>query len=244
MNKVYIKGRYNKFSRELPQTVWHCKKCYGKGCKECGGLGRVYFNSVEEIIAKPFLEKLSPQKIVFHCSSREDLNVRMLGKGRPFFLQIVNPSKPVTTHTLSELEREVNSGPDSDKVKINSLALSDKKEMLEEFSQKRDKTYKALIECAQTLTKEELEKLSQLKGKIIQYTPERVSHRRALKERERAVKEVAFKLLSKKSFELELKTESGTYIKELISGHRTNPSVSSLLGKECSCIQLDVIEIH
>ena len=44
---------------------------------------------------------------------------------------------------------------------------------------------------------------------------------------------------------LTLEAESGTYIKELISGDngRTKPSISKLIGIPCTVTELDVIEI-
>ena len=44
---------------------------------------------------------------------------------------------------------------------------------------------------------------------------------------------------------LDLETESGTYIKELISGddNRTMPNISSLIGAPCQVESLDVLEI-
>ena len=29
---IFIYGRYNKLSREIPQTIWPCRVCHGKGC--------------------------------------------------------------------------------------------------------------------------------------------------------------------------------------------------------------------
>ena len=44
----------------------------------------------------------------------------------------------------------------------------------------------------------------------------------------------------------EVRTSSGTYIKELISGDggRTQPSVASLAGVPCICASLDVTGVH
>lgn len=44
----------------------------------------------------------------------------------------------------------------------------------------------------------------------------------------------------------ELQVESGTYVKELVSGDggRTRPSLSAVLGVPCRCEALDVLEIH
>ena len=48
------------------------------------------------------------------------------------------------------------------------------------------------------------------------------------------------------SFVWEVRAESGTYIKELVSGdgERTRPSLTEVLGIPCTCVALDVLEIH
>jgi len=47
------------------------------------------------------------------------------------------------------------------------------------------------------------------------------------------------------SAEIVFECESGTYVKELVSGDdgRTKPSLSELLGREAKVAQLDVLEI-
>ena len=44
---------------------------------------------------------------------------------------------------------------------------------------------------------------------------------------------------------LNVEAESGTYIKELISGDegRTKPSISEMINNPCKVIELDVLEI-
>ena len=53
------------------------------------------------------------------------------------------------------------------------------------------------------------------------------------------------KYIDKRHFLMEIKTEAGTYIKELISGNngRTRPSVAFLLNTPAECKELDVIKI-
>jgi len=47
-------------------------------------------------------------------------------------------------------------------------------------------------------------------------------------------------------FALELRAESGTYIKEFVSadGGRTTPSVAKTLQVPCRCVELDVLAVH
>ena len=71
-------GRYNKFNRELPQTPWILD---GK---------RVMESSVEERIADPLKTMIKMDSVKFGSSGREDVDVRMLGDGRPFLLEVVN----------------------------------------------------------------------------------------------------------------------------------------------------------
>lgn len=47
---IFIAGRYNKHSREIPQTKWPCRMCRGRGCPRCHGTGKMYQTSVQEII--------------------------------------------------------------------------------------------------------------------------------------------------------------------------------------------------
>ena len=76
---LFIYGRYQKLVRDIPQTRWPCKRCWGKGCKHCNGTGKIYPTSVEELIAYKAMEVTGGKKHLFHGMGREDINVRMLG---------------------------------------------------------------------------------------------------------------------------------------------------------------------
>ena len=108
-----------------------------------------------------------------------------------------------------------------------------------------DKTYKATIVCDNEIDNTLVKKISAMK-KIMQRTPNRVSHRRSDRVRERKVKSIKAKILSKKMLEVTIKGEAGLYIKELISGddNRTSPNISDILQNKCVCKYLDVIKIH
>ena len=91
-----------------------------------------------------------------------------------------------------------------------------------------------------------MENISEVVGEIEQDTPERVEHRRADKKRIREVYEVSWEKKGEKEFELTVKAEAGTYIKELIHGDngRTQPNISDLIGTQAECVQLDVTWIE
>jgi tRNA pseudouridine synthase 10 len=57
------------------------------------------FGSVEEHIAQDIKQEVfGTDKVILHAAGREDIDVRMLGKGRPFILEMVNPKKGVSCH--------------------------------------------------------------------------------------------------------------------------------------------------
>ena len=56
INPLYIAGRYRKLVRGIPQSKWFCANCSGKGCEKCNWTGKMYQESLEEIIEKPFID--------------------------------------------------------------------------------------------------------------------------------------------------------------------------------------------
>ena len=103
---LFVYGKYKKYVRDLPQTRWFCKICRGKGCRHCEYTGKLYENSIEELIAQPFLEQTGGSGESFHGCGREDIDVRMLGTGRPFVLEIKNPKRRLVD--LSQIKEQIN----------------------------------------------------------------------------------------------------------------------------------------
>ena len=96
-----------------------------------------------------------------------------------------------------------------------------------------------------------MERLGSLRDLVLrQETPRRVLHRRANLVRRRTVRNCSVEISETgpmvRRFDLTVRVQSGTYIKELISGDegRTNPSISALLRAPCDCAELDVLEVH
>lgn len=106
---IFFVGRYIKLSRTLPQTAWIIQ-----GDKKL-------VSSIEEIIGEVIKKELSAssnlnflyinlkltllkifQAYVFTASGREDIDVKCLGKGRPFMFEIFEPKR--TQFTRSELD--------------------------------------------------------------------------------------------------------------------------------------------
>ena len=244
IQSLFIYGKYKKFERGIPQTKWPCRICRGKGCRSCNYTGRMYESSVEELIAKKALELTKSNDESFHGCGREDIDALMLGGGRPFVLEIKNPKK--RNIDLTHLNSEINAYT-KDKVEISDLRFSDRKEIARIKSAKFQKTYRIKIEGEKPIKKEKLKEVAQLlQGKTIkQLTPTRVAHRRANKVREKKIYSCILESVEGTIAILTIETESGTYVKELISGDsgRTTPNISEMIGIPCKVKELDVIEI-
>ena len=243
INPIFIEGRYNKLVRNIPQTKWPCRKCKGRGCEACNFTGKQYPESVEELLSQTALKYSKGYEAKFHGAGREDIDVRMLGDGRPFVLEIKEPR--IRKLDLEKIEREANEAA-LGKTAYHNLKYTVRKRKAEIKTSSPDtyKVYRALVECEDEIREEDLNKLQSLHT-IQQRTPIRVSHRRADKIREKEVKELSCKYINPHSFEMIIKTEGGLYIKELISSDegRSKPSVSEVLGTQAICAELDVIEV-
>jgi len=244
ISPLFIYGRYKKLKRGIPQTKWPCQICRGKGCKRCNYSGKLYPTSVEELVADPALEVTKGTDESFHGSGREDIDALMLGTGRPFILEIKNPK--IRTINLQLLEQTINART-KDYIEVSSLRFSTRDEIARIKAAEFRKTYRVTIEADQSLNKEKLIKVAQtLRGKLIkQLTPTRVAHRRANKIRERTIYNCIIESVEGTRVTLMIETESGTYVKEFVSGddNKTQPNLSELIGIPCTVKELDVIDV-
>ncbi len=247
INPIFIYGRYKKLIRGIPQTIWTCNACNGKGCEECNYVGKRYPTSVSELVADDVLKITEGKDFKFHGSGREDIDALMLGNGRPFILQITDPKKRV--FDLEKLQKTINEYA-KDKVEVFGLRFSNKDEVrkIKAIAPFSKKTYRTLAETEREITEAELKELEEKLNNVVlrQETPQRVIHRRADKVRSKTVYEVKTKLIGPNKFEFIVLADGGTYIKELISGDegRTSPSVNSILNTTAICLELDVLKIE
>jgi tRNA pseudouridine synthase 10 len=240
---VYIQGRYRKLDRTLPQTRWPCRRCQGRGCDTCGGTGKTYAESVEEIAAAPFLVATGGEGSRFHGMGREDIDARMLGRGRPFVLELLRPRHRTLdlTWIAAELARSA-----AGRVEVLELAPADAPDVVRVKEASPDKSYRVGVVGTASVAKVNEALDLALARAIAQRTPTRVAHRRADRVRTRRI--VAARLVdaSEGRFTLDLRTEAGTYVKEWVEGDggRTEPSLAALLGVPLKVDFLDVMEIH
>ena len=240
---LYLRGRYRKLDRSIPQTRWPCRRCSGRGCVHCGGSGRTYPTSVEELVAAPFVAAARAEGTRFHGMGREDIDARMLGRGRPFILELLRPR--VRSLDLGALGAAL--GPDAaGRVEIDAVRPADASEVVALKEAAPEKSYRVGVLGEVPLGKVK-EALSLVIGRpIAQRTPARVAHRRSDRVRARRIVDARVVDGDAGRFTVELRTEAGTYVKEWVEGDggRTEPSLSGLVGVPLKVDFLDVLEVH
>ncbi|MFA5049435.1 MAG: tRNA pseudouridine(54/55) synthase Pus10 [Candidatus Micrarchaeia archaeon] len=238
---LFIFGRYEKYSGGISQTRWVCRNCSGKGCRECKESGKNYL-SIEEVMGEEFKKEFKCKNYFLHASGREDVDVCNLA-GRPFVLELVEPEK--LNVNLEKIRENI--------LKTGIIAVRNLKIVPRGFveivsNSHFDKIYLAEVETNSKISQTDIKKvLKELDGRIIfQKTPNRVIHRRANLTRKRKILDLKIGKIRETGFEIEIKTEPGTYIKELIHGdlERTKPSIAKILGMDAECKKLIVSKIE
>lgn len=240
---LYLQGRYRKLDRTLPQTRWPCRACHGRGCDRCAGTGKTYSESVEELVAAPAIRATAAEGSRFHGMGREDIDARMLGRGRPFVLELVRPRRRSIDPAAISAEIAVEA---AGRVEISDLAFAQGTDVIRVKEASPEKTYRVTATGAVDVAKVK-QALTLFRGRAIaQRTPTRVAHRRADRVRTRRIVEVELVEADAGRFTVQLRTEAGTYIKEWVEGDggRTDPSLAGVLGVPLKVEALDVLEIH
>lgn len=234
---IFIYGRYRKLVSGLPQSPW---------ARPPDPLV-AYQASVEELITAPLVEMARASGAKLHAAGREDPDVRTLGNGRPFMVEIKNPK--LRSIDFKRAQEEINRRAQG-LVEVEGLASIDGKAVpkLKAYAEIARKTYVARMRISREVSEEELRDLERaLKGVIVhQRTPLRVLRRRIDRVRRKVVYDVRAKLVDKNVIEITVTCQGGLYVKEFIHGDegRTKPSVAEVLGASVEVEELDVVWIE
>ncbi len=215
--------------------------------------GPVAESSVDVEIGRHIIPLFKPgMKFKFHASGREDLNVRMLGGGRPFFLEICDPHRlidPKDTAFYKTLEEKVNASTRYVQVRNLRAGSNSSFDLMTKGITEKRKKYRCVVYSERALDgPSDLNPINGLEGKeieITQQTPIRVIFRRSAMARKRTVNGLKATYLGPHWFILDLETQAGTYVKEFVHSDRgrTVPSCSAMLNTPCTIIQLDVTDL-
>lgn len=244
---IYLESRYKKLVRGLPQTIFYCPVCKGdrrrrSDCAHCEGFGKLTRESVQELIGRRAVPAFQAREGKFHGAGREDIDVLMLGRGRPFVFELVGARRPDVD--LEALRQEIVQRAGG-AIELAPFVRVDKRRVAYWKETHFEKIYRAEVALAGPVTEAALAATAAFAGKIVQRTPQRVAHRRADLDRERSITVLSLQRLGDDRLDLRVRCQHGTYVKEWVSGddERTSPSLATLLGVGCRCAQLDVEEI-
>nr|CAI5820793.1 unnamed protein product [Callosobruchus analis]CAI5825632.1 unnamed protein product [Callosobruchus analis] len=221
---IYLGGRYLKFSRDMGQTPWVINnKVMAQHC-----LSDIIFDSVSKILG------YDKTQITFCASGREDADVRMLGNGRPFYIQVDNPKNScITFEDCFKIEENILGTKLAAVVGLQKVKASDIK-LIKTGEEEKKKHYSALCHTASADVNAVVDKLNSYHCpfELHQKTPLRVLHRRAQTVRNKTIYEMSASVVEGQDnlFYLNLVTSAGTYVKEFVHGDfmRTEPNVISI----------------
>lgn len=127
--------------------------------------------------------------MTFTASGREDSDVRMLGTGRPFYIQVQNPG----THNLTfeqyrQIEEDIVESGKIAVIKLQKVYTADLKK-IKDGENFKNKKYSAICQIINGNVHEAVSKINVYKSglSIHQLTPMRVLHRRSLFSRDKVI---------------------------------------------------------
>ena len=152
---VYLLGRYRKLARDVPQARWTL------------GDERKGRSSVEEIVSEAIAACLQAKGCKMHPCGREDIDVRCLGNGRPFVVEVSQAlAWPLDTHVAAALAQinacaGLNSAGD---VEVSMLSVCGRSvwEQMQAVAEEKRKAYSCVCWSAERLTRDKLRALEAL----------------------------------------------------------------------------------
>ncbi|GGJ07278.1 tRNA pseudouridine(54/55) synthase Pus10 [Halobellus salinus] len=251
VHSAFVYGRYRKLERDIPQTEWPCNACDRSGyvgsqpCGNCGGTGYLYEHSVEELTAPVVRDVMDGTDATFHGAGREDVDARMVGTGRPFVIEVLEPRR--RNIDTDRLEGDINAFAEG-RVEVDRLGLATYDAVERVKGLDASKRYRAEVAFDGPVDDDELAAaLDALDGATVeQYTPHRVDHRRASITRTREVYDATGERDDPTHATVEIHGAGGLYVKELVSGDegRTDPNLAGTLGVAAEVTALDVIGVY
>lgn len=216
---VVLACKYIKKKRGIPQKYVGQAHLFGDDSQHDN-------TSLEEVISEYLKQITSGAKVKFSWIGGEDKESLVLGKGRPFFAEIIKPKRRnITEHNI----KLVGKG-------IELFVLSASKN-LPQYPMKFYSKTRILIIAERSVNSKELECLHLLRGRTIYFTnKKRIVNRN--------VYDVKVGKVNGKNFELEIIAEGGLHIKQFVGGREyCEPNISAILRLGCECSNFDIIDV-
>ena len=223
---IYVYCRYTKHKRGLAQKQKSCENCSGKGCLTCMNHGITEFNSVEGKISKYLYEKFCADRVKINWIGGEDRLSLVLGKGRPIFVKIINPSKRKIRFPM--------------KIKLGEIILSNLKIIKEQPNGSKPFRSSILlnIETKDQINSDHLKKIKNIKNKPI------TIFEKNGKTNQKSIYSVNYKKNGLNSFITTILVDGGFPIKRFVEGKDVSPNISDIIKNKSKCSQFDFKQIY
>jgi len=221
---IVLACKYLKKRRGIPQK--HKDVAITKEQLLEGDFHRDNCFSLEDEVSGYLKQLTSGVKVKFSWIGGEDKESLVLGKGRPFFAEIIKPKRRIITeHNISLREKG-----------IELFVLSASKN-LPQYPMKFDSMTRVSIIAERLVSNKELECLPSLGGRTVWFR----NKKRIIR---RDVHSVKVGKIDGKKFDLEIIAEGGLHIKQFVGGKEfCEPNVSTMLGLRCECLNFDIIDV-
>lgn len=218
---IVAAGRYTKGQRGIYQ-----RKPKTHISNQSAASDSLMCKSVEGIISDKVIATTKGSSVKFSWIGSEDKNSLVLGRGRPFYIEILNPKKrtfPSNTITINECEV-------SAKLDILGSDFS--------MSPMRSQTVtKIMIRCSESVSESNLKKLNSLAGNTVELKSN-------LSSIQKKIYSVLVNRIDDAQFYLTILADSGLSIKQFVGGVEfANPNISMLIGSPCDCVYFDILDV-
>ena len=218
---LFVYGRYNKKIRSLSQKQEKCSRCSGLGCHNCEFKGIENIQSIEGTLSNFFIKKFDCKQVKINWIVGEDQSSLVMGNGRPFFANLLNPKK----HNRML--------PKTFDLKVISLSELKKLKVQPKGFVPFKSEVSITVETEKPISLTQLKKLKILEESIIEdFSRDKQNH-------QKRIYKIEYKKIGKTQFILDLFCDGGIPIKSFIQNSDITPNVSDLIKNRCKCVQFD-----
>jgi len=230
---LWVKGRYVKKRRGIPQKSGRCRTCGGQGCESCEYTGLTNDLSVERILVTGLKRIFKADRVRIVWQGSESADSLVLGDGRPFYARVLgarlrrNLSGRIAEAGISVRRLTLTAGPPGEE-KSTSFA-------------------KVTVSLDSHVPMDRLELLEKRfnEGSVSFYS---VNKRRFLERKVYALKVLTYR---GKQLTLEISCDLGLPINRFIDGlskkgeniEDIHPSVAEVLGVQAHCRRFDILAV-
>jgi tRNA pseudouridine synthase 10 len=219
-------GRYTKNQRGISQREPKPQTISSLADNQPNIANNSNVRSVEAIISDTVIAATECSEVRFSWLGSEDKNSLVLGRGRPFYVEVLNPKKRTfLNNTITVNEHHVSA-------QLDFLSAGFPRSPL------RSRTItRILIRCLESGLEPNLNKLDSLAGTTV-----KLKSKFSLSEKK--IYSVMVNRVDNNQFYLTIDADSGLSIKQFVGGMEyANPNVSMLVAANCDCVYFDILDV-